>query len=212
MAAAIAALATLAFRANSTLWQNGITKANGIAFTEPGSSGAAANFGELLRNPGFDPPFLSVPTYSKDKGKCTGKVAYGWTDNSAWSPIILQYSLENAIVHSGPSSQKIIIQPMDGTNDGIIQIIEAPTLETGKEYELSLWVRTGKQNVPVKLCLYGGASPYTEYASRTIQAGADWKQICIRGKVGPDARFQINAWTTKNAVLYIDDASLKLVR
>lgn len=125
---------------------------------------------QLLTNPGFEIGSSAVscagPVFA------SGQLARGWTENSCWmaTESTLSYALDAVNPHSGGFSQSI------ESSAGVGQIWTSLTLNSGKKYATSVWLRAD-QPMTVQLMLRGTGVPYSHYGSLIAKVTTTWQQF-----------------------------------
>ncbi len=158
---------------------------------------------QTLKNPGFETAgraLISTSDAPSGKARISGTIAEGWSDNTDWADVTLDYSLSANHPHGGKNAQKIEVRR------GFAQFAQGVKLPGGY-YRASLWLRA-ETPLWVSLGVRQASSPYTTYASQSAMIGTQWTRVEARGFV-PDemsALLLVNAAST--GTLFLDDAEL----
>jgi hypothetical protein len=158
---------------------------------------------QTLKNPGFETPgqtLVSTSDAPSGKAQIQGTIAEGWSDNTDWADVRLDYSLSADNPHRGKYAQKIEIKR------GFTQFAQAVQLPGGY-YRVSVWLRA-ETPLWVSLSLRQQGSPYTAFATQPAQVGTRWdarRSARFRAADIP-AFLLIN--TASTGTLFVDDAEL----
>lgn len=158
-------------------------------------------------NPGFEGPYVPVPTSSDKPGKkakITGSVAPGWSDNSDWADVGVTYSPDADNPHRGATAQKVAIDRVDS---GAVQFVQKVPLKKGRVHVWKLWMR-GRPGTAVALTMRRADAPYTQYAAGTANLSAEWQEFRVYGAVPEDAEGFLMVRATAPMTLWLDDSSL----
>ncbi len=154
---------------------------------------------QFLTNPGFEGSFTTV--------------APGWNEITWGINVIPNVSYENEtnIIHSGNSSQKIIVTDL---GDGATILEQDFDFNAGKIFEGSVWLRAN-DSMLIAFMFQERVPVYHVPAMFIKKIGPSWEQLIIRGgykriietdQLIIEGRFVIQPLDT--GTLYIDDGSL----
>jgi hypothetical protein len=138
--------------------------------------GDSAGKQQLLKNPGFEPPYAAQPLPT-GKGQVTGQIASGWEDNSGWADVTVDYSQAAEGAHGGSSAQRITVKEV---RSGAVQFAQRFAAERGHIYVLSAWVR-GTSGSAATLLFRQAPSPYRAYKEQAIAFDGKWQQVTLKG-------------------------------
>lgn len=164
---------------------------------------------QLLANPGFE---LGTALAGCESGtlRVSGSVGQGWRDNSCWiaSSSSLAYGLDSINPRAGGASQTM------SAPGGVGQLSTAVTLNSGKKYTASIWLRAD-QPMEVALQLRAEGGSYTNYGSLVAKVGTAWQQFTfdaygpmVSGGVSAGGLYVLMQQPGK---LWLDDASVTVV-
>ncbi len=154
-----------------------------------------------IRNEGLERPFRAVDS---SRATITGTLANGWSDNSDWADVSVDYSEDTNAPHSGTTSQKVVVQAV---NSGAVQLIQDLYLRRNVTTGASVWLR-GTNGMQVSLSLRQQSAPNTVYAEGTATLNGDWQQFQISGNVNGASKTNLLIRTQSVGTFWIDDAAL----
>ncbi len=161
----------------------------------------------MITNGGFEGPYEEVSIEVGPGTQITGRIAQGWTDNSSWAQVVVEYGEEGLGPHGGSTCQRIAVRSIAS---GAVQLTQgAVTLEEGKGYRARVFARS-PDAVPLRLQIRQPGAPYTDYAGRTCRPGAEWTacEVTFTSPVDGPALFMLIPGDL--GVVDVDDASLEL--
>jgi hypothetical protein len=173
----------------------------GVALSMPAREDPAGAR-ELLKNPGFEPPYVAQPAPT-GKGQVTGKIAAGWEDNSDWADVTVDYSQATEGAHGGRSAQRIAVKEV---RSGHVQFVQAFAVQRGRVYALSAWLK-GTPDTIVALVFRQAPSPYLVYQQRTAVLADEWRQVKITGVASESGTAFLMVMISGSATVLVDDAS-----
>ncbi|MBA3685896.1 MAG: carbohydrate binding domain-containing protein [Planctomycetes bacterium] len=135
--------------------------------------------------------------------KVTGNVANGWSDNSDWADVKVEYAQDGDKPHGGKAAQRITVSKVGG---GAVQMVQTVSLKKGKSYSFSAWLK-GKPGAQVGLFLRR-VDPYTYYGTTKASVTEDWKQHKVDATVTEDADVLVMIVLESPADIVIDDVRL----
>ena len=130
-----------------------------------------------LVNPGFEGSYQPVNSSSK---KITGFIANGWTDNSAWADVTVNYSQDTSNPHGGSSCQKVTITSIDS---GSFQMVQNLPARTGHLYTPGVWLR-GVPGTRVNLWFALAGPPYTIFEDVPAYLTNTWQFVSVPAHPG----------------------------
>ena len=154
-----------------------------------------------LANPGMEEPYNTV---NSNGGAISGKLAHGWSDNSAWANATVQYSEEKTNPHSGSACQKVVVTS-PGT--GRVQFNQQFPLQTGNIYTASVWLR-GDAGLQVSLMIQQADSPYAAYIQSSIALTGNWQQLTATGFIATTEPALLMVVVDVPGTLWADDFAL----
>lgn len=163
---------------------------------------ASPSRAQSLVNAGFEAPFDSLaPTATCPAIR--GRVANGWWDNSCWpgnTSAVVTMAADTTQPHGGATSQRIT------SGGGVMQLVQDVSLQTGRLYTASVWMRASGA-ATVTVLLRQTDAPYSTFAIRTFALDAGWTRCSVQGfaPTGPGL-FMIR--TDTPATFWVDDAEL----
>jgi|GEM_PF-4162768 hypothetical protein len=134
-----------------------------------------------------------------------GDIAESWFDNSFWADIDLTYSKDSDTPHNGKACQKIVIGSVGA--GGALQFAQSVTLEKGKTYRLTAWLRASE---PISAEL-GIRSQVAGIGFKAVQVDLDteWKRVRVDIYADPGGTvFLMLRCSRQNTTLYLDDFEL----
>lgn len=135
--------------------------------------------------------------------KITGNIANGWSDNSDWADVKVEYAVESDKPHGGKSAQRINVSKV---GSGAVQMVQAVSLKKGKSYSFSVWLK-GKPGAQVGLYLRR-VDPYTYYGNTKVSVTEEWKQHKVDATVTEDADVLAMIVLESPADIVVDDVRL----
>ncbi|MGB7760106.1 MAG: carbohydrate binding domain-containing protein, partial [Bryobacteraceae bacterium] len=166
-----------------------------------GCVAAHADTPVALTNPGMEPPYNAVDL---DNGAIYGRLAQGWSDNSAWASATVQYSEDTDNPHGGLASQKVVVTSV-GT--GRVQFIQQFGLQAGNIYTASVWLRA-TPGTAASLVIQQAGSPYATYIQNSNTLTADWQQLTATGYVATTEAAYLMIAIGTPGTLWVDDFAL----
>jgi hypothetical protein len=154
-----------------------------------------------LANPGFEGAYVPVNSGSST---VTGVIARGWTDNSAYGDVTVNYSRDTRNPHSGSSCQKVDITAV---NSGAFEFQQRVNVKTGKLYTPGVWLR-GQPGTRVELWLQLDELPYTVYQDAPAYLTDQWQFVSVPAHATKDLTLAFKIKADKPVSFCIDDASL----
>ena len=154
-----------------------------------------------LRNGGFERPFRAVDS---SRATITGTLANGWTDNSDWADVTVNYSEDTNAPHGGTTSQKVVVQAV---NSGAVQLVHELFLRRNVTRGASVWLR-GTNGMQITLSLRLQREPYTVFAEQTATLNDGWQQVQMAGATSGDGKSNLMIQARTPGTLWIDDAVL----
>ena len=161
-----------------------------------------------LQDPGFEGAFIAVPSKSdadNAAARSGGEVAAGWSDNSNWAPVSVEYGRETANPHGGAAAQRITATRIEG---GAVQFVQSVPLRKDHVYEVRLWLR-GRPGTAVAVALRQAGGSYTEYVSQRVSLAAEWQEVRAFGTVSDDTDGYFMVKLTEPMTVVVDDASVR---
>ncbi|MDR3710363.1 MAG: hypothetical protein P4L33_18860 [Capsulimonadaceae bacterium] len=157
---------------------------------------------ELLTNPGFEAPYVAVSP-GTGKARITGSVAKGWTDNSSWADVTVNYAREADDVHGGSSAQRVTVEDVRG---GRVQLAQSIPVISGHIYKLSLWLK-GRRAVQAGIALRQGPAPYETYGEQSVVLTGAWQNVTVLASAKATTEGEFMIYPPTGASMLIDDAS-----
>lgn len=154
-----------------------------------------------LTNAGFEGPYQPVNSSSK---KITGFIANGWTDNSAWGDVTVDYQQDTSGPHGGTSCQKVAIKAI---KSGGFQMLETVPMTTGHLYTPGVWLR-GIPGTRVNLWFALSGPPYSILEDVPAYLTNTWQFISVPAHATQTASVSFMVEADKPTTFYVDDASL----
>jgi len=139
-----------------------------------------------------------------DSGKVTGTMAEGWSDNSGWAEVGVDYALDPVNPHGGLQSLRLDIAKVQS---GAIQFVQQVKLAKGREYTVSAWLR-GTEGSTVTLMLRRTDGAYKEFASTTVTLTSGWTECRATGVVEEDAGALLMVRAVAPMTVWVDDVQL----
>jgi hypothetical protein len=119
-------------------------------------------------NAGFEGNYTAVASSSdapSQKAQISGVIAPGWSDNSNWADLTVEYSKDPVNPHRGQSAQKVQIRRV---SSGAVQFVQNVNFRKGRVHVWRVWLR-GNPGTGVNLMLRKAGAPYTEFASQQLR-------------------------------------------
>ncbi len=163
-----------------------------------------------LQNPGFEGtgaiPGFGIPT--KDNAVISGNLATGWTENSFFADVNVEYAIDNTIVHGGSASQRIQVN----TINNAVQFGQYMSAKVPATYRFGAWVR-GAKGSTARIEIRESPAPYASLfpsvdSPRIVMTG-DWQFVSVEGLVTeqyPSLFYNITFF--EPGTYWVDDASL----
>jgi hypothetical protein len=107
------------------------------------------------------------------KAQISGVIAPGWSDNSNWADVAVEYSKDTVNPHRGQTAQKIQIGRV---SSGAVQFVQNVSFKKGRVHVWRVWLR-GNPGTGVGLSLRKAGAPYTEFASQTASLSAECRSF-----------------------------------
>jgi hypothetical protein len=155
-----------------------------------------------IRNAGFDEGFSSVPGASAEK--ISGTVGDGWSDNSDWADVRVEYAADRENQHGGKAAQKIVVTKVAS---GAVQFVQKIPLVAGKTYAFSVWMR-GNAGTMVGMALRKATEPYTHFAAKDVSISDEWQEFVVQGQVTESADGMLLLKLSAPTEVVVDDAKL----
>jgi hypothetical protein len=153
-----------------------------------------------LVNPGFEGKYVPVNSSSST---VTGVIAGGWTDNSAYGDVTVNYSRDTRNPHSGSSCQKVDVTAV---NSGAFEFQQRVNVKTGRLYTQGVWLR-GQPGTRIELWLQLYELPYTIYQDAPVYLSDEWQFVSVPAHATKDLTLTFKLKTDKPTSFCIDDAS-----
>jgi hypothetical protein len=153
-----------------------------------------------LVNPGFEGTYVPVNSSSS---KVTGVIASGWTDNSAYGDVTVNYSRDTTNPHSGTSCQKVDVTAV---NSGAFEFKQRVNVKTGNLYTPGVWLR-GQPGTRVALWMQLDEPPYRVYQDAPAYLTEQWQFVSVPGHSTKDLTLAFKIQADKPVSFCIDDAS-----
>jgi hypothetical protein len=161
----------------------------------PGWASAAA-----LVNPGFEGNYAPV---NAGKPSITGVVAPGWTDNSAYGDVTVNYSRDTTNPRSGSSCQKVEIKAV---TSGAFEFQQPVSVKAGRLYTPGVWLR-GQPGTRVNLWLAQDGPPYGVYEEAPAYLTDQWQFVSVPAHATKDRKLLFKIFATQPTSFCIDDAA-----
>ncbi len=153
-----------------------------------------------LVNPGFEGDYAPVNSGSS---KVTGVIANGWTDNSAYSDVTVNYSRDTSNPHGGTSCQKVDVTAV---NSGAFEFQQQVKVKTGNLYTPGVWLR-GQAGTRVRLWLQLDSLPYNIYQDAPAYLTDQWQFVSVPAHATKDLTVAFKLTSDKPVSFCVDDAS-----
>jgi hypothetical protein len=165
-----------------------------------------ARAGVQLVNGGFEAPYSEVDIGDGADTHITGRLAHGWTDNSGWAKVVIEYSECTTGPHGGKSAQAIDVVRIG--SGGVQLTQDAVQLVRGEAYTARIYARTPNA-VPLRVQVRQPGAPYTSYAEHTFQPGVEWTkcEFAFPSLVSGPVLFMLLPGDV--GTIIVDDASLE---
>jgi Glycosyl hydrolases family 39 len=148
----------------------------------------------------FSEPFVPIVS---TKPSITGEVAPGWTENSAWADVDVDYSSTEG--REGGTAQRMVVGAVRGEGSQA-QIFREIPLAVGWRYEATMWVKgTGGIDVAIRQ----DSEPYAAFGETTKILSGDWEQVRFTGIQTLTGTGFLAISASKPVDLSIDDVTLK---
>ncbi|CAN5761454.1 hypothetical protein BH09VER1_BH09VER1_13270 [soil metagenome] len=158
-----------------------------------------------VQNAGFEEPFMTVPAPNPaKKAQITGMLVDGWSDNSDWADISVDYSKDTDNPHGGQSSQKVDVTRVDS---GAVQVTQKVEFRANHQYIFRIWMR-GTPGTVVSMQLRKASEPYTTYALKDARLSEEWQEYTVTGGVTDDTPGFLLLLANRPMTFWIDDAEL----
>jgi hypothetical protein len=154
-----------------------------------------------LRNEGFERPFRAADS---SRATITGMLANGWTDNSDWADVAVNYSEDASNPHGGATSQKVEVQAV---NSGAVQLTQELFLRRNAVRGVSVWLR-GTSGMQIALSLRQQRAPNTVYAEQTATLNGEWRQFQISGNISGELKTNLLIQARTPGTFWVDDAAV----
>jgi hypothetical protein len=161
-----------------------------------------------LTNSGFEGDYKLAPSSSdapSQKAVITGQMAEGWSDNSDWADIDVEYSKETLNPHRGTAAQRINVKRV---TSGAVQFVQPVTFKKGRVHLWRLWLR-GTPGTGVSLMLRKAGAPYNEFANQPVSLSAEWKEVRVFGVIPEDTDGFLMIRASQPMTFWVDDAELQ---
>lgn len=159
-------------------------------------------------NPGFEGAYTPVASSSDapgNKGVIRGVIAPGWSDNSNWADVEVEYARDTINPHRGRAAQKVVIKRV---LSGAVQFVQRVPLHKGRVHVWKLWMR-GRPGASVALMIRQAGAPYTEYAAQTAGLSAEWQEFRVFGIVPEETDGFLMVRATAPMTFWLDDSTLE---
>jgi hypothetical protein len=153
-----------------------------------------------LANPGFEGKYAPVNSSSRT---VTGVIASGWTDNSAFGDVTVNYSRDTRNPRSGSSCQKVDVTAV---NSGAFEFQQRVNVKTGNLYTQGVWLR-GQPGARVALWLQLDEPPYAIYQDAPAYLTDQWQFVSVPAHATKDLTLAFKIQADKPVSFCIDDAS-----
>lgn len=159
------------------------------------------------QNPGFEGEFTPLPTANAPgaKARIVGAIAPGWSDNSDWAEVDVEYGRDPLNPHRGQSAQKLVVKRV---TNGAVQFTQAVSLHKGRIHLWKLWLR-GQAGSAVTLAIRQAGAPYAEYATQTASLSPEWQEFRVFGSIPEDTQGFLMVRATSPQTLWVDDSQLQ---
>jgi len=164
---------------------------------------AKSTLKQMLTNPGFEGPYISLPAPS-GKSRITGLVAKGWRDNSAWADVTVDYAQESAGIRTGKSAQRVTVKAV---RQGEVQLVQPVTIQAKHSYLASLWVK-GQPGAKFRASVRQSEAPYADYGNQSLALNGKWQQLRFQATLHEKPGGMFLIYPPAGSSLVIDDASL----
>lgn len=156
-----------------------------------------------IQNAGFEEPFVAVPAVNPaKKAQITGVLVDGWSDNSDWADISVDYSKDTENPHGGQSSQKVAVTRVDS---GAVQLTQKVDFKANHQYLFRVWMK-GTPGTAVSMQLRKASEPYTTYALKDARLSEEWQEFTVTGGVADDTPGFLLLLANRPMTVWIDDA------
>lgn len=153
-----------------------------------------------LTNPGFEGSYQPV---NSGKASITGVVAKGWSDNSAWADVTVDYSRDTTNPHSGRSCQAVDIKSV---GSGQFEFQQEVKVRAGQLYTPGVWLR-GRPGTRVDLWLALAGPPYSIFQDAPAYLSDAWQFVSVPAHATKDSTLVLKIRAGKPTSFCIDDAS-----
>jgi hypothetical protein len=141
-----------------------------------------------------------------------GRIASDWSKqniNSATSGFFVEQRTD--YVHQGASAQKIVFNK-NGSENGVLQFHQLVSLDKGKLYRFSFWIRTDP-NMTVNIRSHVRETGGVDLGGRYFNVTEDYQKVefLVATSENDVSNIRCGIQVYDNAVLYIDNASLEEV-
>lgn len=148
---------------------------------------------ELIMNGGFE--------------ENNGLFAEGWSDDSEWAPVKVEYKIDTQDAFGGKAAQRIACTEYEG---GSVQMMQSG-LRIGmhKAYTVSF---SAKGNVPIEVVVRQGAEPYAYFITKSFSLEREWKTFSFQG-ISPFSDREARLVFIFNEVgeIFLDNISVKQI-
>ncbi len=155
-----------------------------------------------LAEPGFERGY--GPASGPADRKVSGEVARGWSDNSSWADVRVEYGRETRNPHRGSACQRITVAAV---SSGAVQFSQQRSLARGRAYQFGLWLR-GRPGAAVTVQIRLVGAPYTSFAEQTTELSAAWQPVELTAVMPADAEVYLMVRIESPMVVWLDDARL----
>ncbi len=211
VAVCIATLAALAVR-NITIKQPEAAEKVASASTSVTSHEVVS----LLRNGAMEDTFDAVAKLPAPRNAVIrGEVASGWSDNSEWGAVNVNYGIDSANAHSGETSQRIEVKRVvpfkEAGIESTVQFIQGINISNKGKYRFAIWARASRALYAV-IKIRRTEEPFTSYGEKSVVLNSQWQHFEVDASV-PTKQHVLVMFTTaeEGTTLWVDDATLESI-
>jgi hypothetical protein len=160
-----------------------------------------------LRNPGFEGTGrIAGSGVALETGAViSGSVATGWSENSFWANVSVNYAMDTSVVHGGTSSQRIEVAAI---RKDFVQYGQQLLVRTPSRLRFTQWVKGPIGNTG-GLQIRKGGIPYNGIVTTSITFNGSWQLITVEGNIAEaDTDVFVNTFFDQPGTYWIDDANL----
>ncbi len=170
----------------------------------------------LLKNGGMEGAFGAVAKALTPKNATiSGMVAPGWSDNSEWGAVDVNYAADKTNPRGGNTCQRIEITrvaPFEEAGIGsVIQFVQSTDIPEKGRHRFAIWARaSGTMDATIKV--RGSDKPYTAYGEKIVVVTPDWQRFEVESMIPEKQQLLVMFCAAKEgATLWVDDATLEPV-